>query len=181
MSSRIQLASGAMFDLLNPDPSVITIDVIAHALSRLCRFTGHVSTAHYSVAEHSVRVSWLVPDHDAREGLLHDAAEAFVGDVAAPLKRLLPDYQAIEKRVELAVAERFGLLYPWPLSVKEADIDMLRLEAVTFMRPEGIPDWAPVLARKPVRFEQDWQGQLGWGYVRAFESFIDRAKELGIR
>lgn len=67
------------------------------------------------------------------------------------------------------------------LFVKETDLDMLRLEAVTFMRPEGIADWAPVLARKPVRFEQDWQGQLGWGHVRAFESFIDRAKDLGIR
>lgn len=179
--SRIQLADGQMFDLVNPDPRVITIDVIAHALSRICRFTGHVSVPLYSVAEHSVRVSWLVPDHDAREGLMHDAAEALIGDVAAPLKRLLPDYRRIEERIEKVIAERFGLLYPWPLSVKEADLDMLRLEAVTFMQPEGIPDWAPILAREPVVYEADWLGHLGWGHVRAFETFIDRAKELGIR
>jgi len=180
MSTRIQLADGQMFDLLNPDPATISVHVIAHALSRLCRFTGHVSAQHYSVAEHSVCVSWLVPDRDAREGLMHDAAEAFIGDVAAPLKRLLPDYQAVEKRIEKVIAERFGLLYPWPLSVKEIDLDMLRLEATTFMRPEGIPDWAPVLARKPVSAAAAaWA--LGWRREHAFATFLDRAKELGIR
>jgi hypothetical protein len=49
------------------------------------------------------------------------------------------------------------------------------------MRPEGIADWAPVLARKPVRFEQDWQGHLGWDHEQAFDTFMFRAKELGIR
>lgn len=123
----ILTAGGRYFDLLRPWRGDISIEVIAHALSNLCRFTGHTQWF-YSVAQHSVLVSRIVPPEHAMAGLLHDAAEAFVGDVSSPLKKLLPEYRVIERRIEAAVLDRFGLPTAMPECVKRADITALRTE-----------------------------------------------------
>lgn len=136
----IKLVGGGYFDFEDPYNSDFSIDDIAHALANICRYTGHCNTF-YSVAQHSVLVSWVVPELYAFAGLMHDAAEAFVGDVSKPLKNLLPDYKVIEKRVESAVFARFGLPEKIPQCVKDADLVLLRTEQRDLMGA-GHHDWA---------------------------------------
>jgi hypothetical protein len=122
--------SGLRFWPLDPNPEKILIDDVAHALAHQCRFGGHASKF-YSVAEHSVHVSKLCPPEDALWGLLHDASEAYLVDPPRPLK-LLPEfveYREAERRLQRAVAARFGLPEVQPGSVTEADDTMLWIEA----------------------------------------------------
>jgi len=143
----ILLQSGAYFDLLDPHHSEFTIEDIAHGLSNTCRFAGQCSDF-YSIAEHSWHASFLVPAELALRALMHDAAEAFLGDVTRPLKSLLPEYKAIERNVEAAIMERFGL-GDWNVpEIKQADLLMLHAEQVAMMpnhadrwsTSEGMPD-----------------------------------------
>lgn len=116
----ISLAMGGYIDLLNPDPKDIRIIDIGIGLTNQCRFGGQLSKGFYSVAQHCVIVSRLVPPQFALEALLHDASEAYIGDVQAPLKRILPDYKKIEKGLEDAISSRFGVKFGSP-EVKFAD------------------------------------------------------------
>lgn len=91
-----------------PRADEVDIRDIAHALAMICRFGGHVRS-YYSVAQHSVLVSCHVPQKYAIAALLHDAAEAYVGDMVSPIKRQLPAYKKLEAGVERVVMERFEL------------------------------------------------------------------------
>lgn len=127
VGATILTRSGSYFDFENPESSDIFPTDLAHALSQMCRYTGH-TTHFYSIAQHCVLTSYVVPPEHAFAGLMHDAHEAYVGDMSSPLKQLCPDYRAIEKRVEAAVAARFGLSTPWHPEIKRADLIMLLTE-----------------------------------------------------
>lgn len=132
----ILLQSGNFFNFLTPSLSIITIDDIAHGLANESRYNGQTHDF-YSVAQHSVWVSLLVAPEHAMAGLLHDCAEAVMKDITKPLKRLLPDYCALEKRVEEAILAKFGISLPLHPSIKVADRIMLATEKRDLMPPQS--------------------------------------------
>lgn len=103
--------SGRKFWPTDPRADEVELIDLAHHLSMKCRYGG-AARRFYSVAEHSVIVSQYVPEAFAREALLHDAAEAYVGDMVRPLKGL-PEMRAfgeIEDRIYPVIMERFGVV-----------------------------------------------------------------------
>lgn len=107
--------TGKLFNLRNPDPATVCLEDIAHALSHSSRYNGHLP-GFYSIAQHSVYVmqqmALLAPNAPPKwllAALLHDAAEAYVGDMVAPLKALIPEYGVLEELAHGAVYQHFGL------------------------------------------------------------------------
>lgn len=147
VSPTILTYSGRYFPLTAPIARDIHIVDIAHALANVCRFAGH-TREFYSVAQHSVLVSHLVPPADALAALLHDASEAYVGDVTRPLKPLLDGYAAIEVRIMQAVLRAFGLPTEIPASVKHADLVALATEQRDLM-PKHDDEWAVLAGIEP--------------------------------
>lgn len=145
---RIMLRSGVELDFLDPGSCNFTIEDIAHGLSMLCRYAGQCRDF-YSVAEHCLNVSDAVPEH-AFAALMHDAAEAFVGDITRPLKQMLPQYKAIERSVEEAIFIRYGVPRPMPRAVKQADLAVLAAEQAQLM-PAGTDRWARAAGIRPAR------------------------------
>ncbi|MBY5412785.1 hypothetical protein HFO61_35270 [Rhizobium leguminosarum] len=134
----IMLASGNWFDLLDPWGSAFTIFDIAQGLSNICRYAGQCKKF-YSVAEHSLYV-YETAENYKLEALLHDATEAFLGDITRPLKQLLPQYREIESNVEAAIFARFHLDLNARPEVKQADLRVLAAEQAQVM-PEGTDYW----------------------------------------
>ena len=167
----ILLASGSYFDFEDPERSAFTIEDIAHGLAMTCRFAGQCSR-YYSVAQHSVHVSHLVSRENAFAGLMHDAAEAFVGDMSKPLKDMLPAYRAIEKRVEAAVFDRFRISAPLPVEIKQIDRVMLATEQQQVMNNRD--DWALTNGSAPANLTLP-----NWGPAVAKAMFLERFHELG--
>lgn len=155
-----------------PDIAHAEIDIvdIAWHLSHLCRYTG-ATKYFYSVAEHCVHVSKAVPTRYALDGLLHDAPEYILGDLARPVKALISGYRELEDKIFLQIALKFGLNYPIPYEVKEADNAILANERLALMQEPPKP-W------------QDTGGPLigieikGWDSFTAYENFMKRYKQL---
>lgn len=145
----IETRTGKRVSVQNPQPDQFDIKDIAYALSNTCRFNGH-SAGFYSVAEHSVAVAVRLPANLRLAGLLHDATEAYLGDIPSPIKQFLPDYVALESKFESAIAEKFATaersVVPRCTAeeyklIKEADIDALFTEAHYLIESQG-KDWS---------------------------------------
>lgn len=122
--------SGEIFYIFEPDIEKINIQDIAHALSMICRFNGHVKKF-YSVAQHSVLVSHICSPKYALEGLMHDATESYCGDMIRPLKCFFPDFKKHELIIEQAIWKKFNLIKSKKMydEVKRADDIALVTEA----------------------------------------------------
>lgn len=124
----IDMLSGRKVSFLRPRPEQIDIRDIALGLSRIARFYGQTKGLPYSVSEHAVRVSEILPDDLQLVGLLHDAQEGILGDMHSLLKRIIPQYVAIENKMEAVIARKYGLPWPHPPAVKVADLTLLSTE-----------------------------------------------------
>lgn len=137
MSNFIMIYSRKKFYYENISSDSIDIADIAHALSNICRFGGHVDRF-YSVAQHSVIVSDLVPQEHKLAALLHDASEAYLSDIVSPAKRILDDYKKLETKVTWTINRKFGIDTSHEY-IKLADRQALYAEAMTFFGT--VDDW----------------------------------------
>lgn len=117
--SWIQTFTGRSFYPLDPLADEVAIEDIAHGLAMVCRYGGH-TRKFYSVAEHSIACSYYVEPQFALHALLHDATEAYIGDMVRPLKNdpSMLEFRQIEALVEVAIAERFDI--EWTLEARTA-------------------------------------------------------------
>jgi len=172
----VHTISGFVVNLLNPDPDTISIQDIAHNLARINRFNGATKVP-YSVADHSVWVSKVVPEEHALAGLLHDASEAYLGDIVAPLKPLLRDYCYLEERFDAVIGKTFNVCVggSTPHEVRKADKAAALLEMFAVEHPaykeyqveiqnlDGVLRQQPIVPRSP---------------EQAAENFINRFNEI---
>lgn len=172
-----QTYTGKQFWPLDPRPEDFCIHDIAHALSHICRFGGHCHTF-YSVAQHSCHVSDVLRDKfthtkGAYIGLMHDATEAYLGDMVRPLKEFMPAYKEAEQDLWLAIARCFNLPGCMPPYVKEADNLLLMTERRDLLIGTS-HRWHPSLeAIRPLDYIIN-----PWAPERAKYEFITRYLEL---
>lgn len=161
MSYWITTFSGRTLDYLNPRPEAIHIDDIALHLSRMPRFSG-ATKRFYSVAQHScgveriIRALYGVDSYALRyEALLHDAHEAYMGDVPTPLKRAInniggfgtglphKDFDAVSSRLDCAIRKALRMSEVEPHAVKFADRVALLVEATSRNVRKNVAKWPP--------------------------------------
>jgi len=127
VSSNLRLFSGKEIDIFNLKESDIDITDIAHALSMICRFGGHVKRF-YCVAQHSIWICNNLPEEYKLEGLLHDASEGYLIDIPTPIKRGLLEYIELETKVMKVIFGKFDMEYPMSEKVKLIDNAALQYE-----------------------------------------------------
>lgn len=170
----IQTYTGKGHILSEPQYQELDIEDISHALSNICRFGGHTKEF-YSVAQHSVLVSMHVPKN-ALWGLLHDAAEAYVGDVLSPIKWMMRSrnqytHFQLESDTLCSILGDHKLAMPIPDDVKEADMRILMTECRDLMGGERGGKWS-------IQAEPYVDKIIPWDPKDARWEFLERYKEL---
>lgn len=115
------------FDLVNPSEQMINIEDIATGLSNICRFGGQVKQF-YSVAQHCCLLSMIVPQDIRLEALMDDSTEAYMGDVHAPLKQLLPEYKVLEHNLMTKIAAKYKLDLKAKTTIEPLDSKLCDME-----------------------------------------------------
>lgn len=141
-SEFITTATGKHFYFEDPQPDQIDIADIGYSLSHTNRWGGHCYPA-LSVAQHSVMVADGLLRNGASQmvqlqGLLHDAAEAYLGDVPTPIKSKLPEYMAMELLVTDVIFRKWGIPMPMDPQVHLMDVEMRKWEYRDLMRAKAI-------------------------------------------
>jgi hypothetical protein len=171
-----------LFPLVLTEANVRILD-IAHSLARQCRYGGHVSCENFSIAEHSVLVSSLVPPEDSLWGLLHAGDKAYLPDLPPQIKCALPDYQLASHRLRAVVLRRFGLPPEEPASVREAEQRVAGVEIRSLFKNHEpvrtrVPDQRFCRAFEAVSFEPFVIPIIGLSPVVAERSFLARFRAL---
>jgi len=176
----LQTVSGRWVNPFDPDPSQLDAGDIARALANQCRFGGH-SRVFYSVAQHSMIVAELVEQRggdveDVFAALMHDATEAYLGDMPHPLKHRSPlgaAFKDAEDHLERALHERFGIKPDVP-EIKRADRALLATERRAFSSEDW--HWPELEGVEPVDLELTARSP-----DEAAQAFAERYAELEAR
>lgn len=152
-------------------PFTFDIKDIAHSLALTCRFGGHCNEF-YSVAEHSVRVSQKVGREHALWGLLHDAAEAYVGDIVKPRQPWCPQLKELESVILKSIAREYHLPWPIPGVIEMVDHRMCATEYRDLMNSDTIPSFLQGIEPFAEEIEP-----IIWREAEI--TFLDRFEDLG--
>lgn len=172
----MQTFTGRQFYPMAPAPEDVDVLDIAHALGLICRYGGHVSRF-YSVAEHCVLLSHAVSPENALWALMHDATEAYVGDMVRPLKNHMRAYRAVEDVLMVTIAQRFqlplvlGNVGVIPAEVQSADSRILLDERAAMMPATRYPWSVEQLAPLGVTV-------TGWQPAEAERLYLERFDDL---
>ena len=123
----IRTFTGKYINPMDPDPEMLDIIDIAHALAQEPRFGGHLPRPH-NVASHCINCCAVGTAKNQFDLLMHDAAEAYFKDMPKPIKDQLPEYKRAEKHMQSIIAKKFGFSYPIPADVKDIDERILESE-----------------------------------------------------
>lgn len=170
----IETFTGKQFDLLDTTPEMICIEDIAHSLSGYPRFTMHTRYP-YPVAQHTILGSYLVPKVHALRFLLHDASEAYLGDMSRPLKHFTSigeSYRKVEKPLQRMIYAKFGIYGPDPEIIHDIDTQMLYAEKAALMH--GVKwqhKWSKDEKAANVKIEE-------WTFRKTKKLFMARFNEL---
>jgi uncharacterized protein len=176
----LQTVSGRWVNPFDPDPEQLDAGDIARALANQCRFGGHCRVF-YSVAQHSVLVSELVEQgggdaEDVFAALMHDATEAYLGDMPHPLKHRSPlgaAFKAAEDQLEMALREHFGIKPDVP-EIKRVDRALLATERRAFSAEDW--HWPELEGVEPLDIALE-----AWPPDEAARAFAERYAELDAR
>ncbi len=160
---RFRTFSGKMINILDPTPDDICLEDIAHGLALQTRFNGQCSDF-YSVAQHSVLLSYQVEPGHMMDALMHDAPEAYIGDCVTMLKKQLPLFKALEDVYWKAISEKFGCSPELPEEVERKDKIIYGDERQRLFRVETNPKLG--IEIQP------------WGWKTAKQRFLNRYEEL---
>lgn len=169
----ITTATGRRFHFMDPKPEDIGISDIAYSLANTNRWGSH-ARPQLSVAQHSIMVSEALMRCGANQmvqlqGLFHDAAEAYLGDVPTPIKARIPEYQAMELICTGAIFDAFGIALPLDPQVHLQDVEMRRWEYRDLMHGDGVE---PPLGNHPTL--------KVWTPLQAEEAFLGRYYDLSL-
>ncbi len=157
-ATSIHLITGRYFDLIDPDPEDFKAWDIAWSLHSTNRYNGHTTTpwdvlSHtglcylLAMMENNAKISW----HNKLGILLHDAAEAYCGDMVRPLKQVMPEFERVETNIMNALLTRLGVEFGdinWDF-VKEYDNQALRVEVAKLQKRTGPSRYTPVVKNEP--------------------------------
>lgn len=191
MNTVIQTYSGSGMDILNPRPRDFRILDIAMSLGKIARFNGHTQQ-HASVAQHSILVSFLLEGTGFEmEGLMHDAAEAITGDISTPMKMAIKEMvyratgeenidpiKAITVPIDIAIATQFGLCYPRPQAVKDADMEAMTLERRQMLLPASGVAWSTDVKARDYNLQWMEPQAAGEAFMQRYNSILWRKKEM---
>lgn len=175
----IRMRSGARFYHYDARPGDLSIQDIAAALAKQCRFSGH-SRFHYSVAQHSIYVSRMLPKPLKLVGLMHDCIEAVLVDFPRPVKQagiLGQLYRALEEDLWATLAPSLGLPDEIPEHVHYADAVMCATELGQLMHgystawPARPSEFGPIVPRRDLVIQE-------WTPRRAEREFLARYNAL---
>lgn len=164
---QFRTAMGHLIQVNDPDPRTIDPRDIALALSWEIRYQNHVQRR-YCVAEHCCHIHDLVSPELRLQALLHDATEAYLKDMAKPVKVILPSYEALEDALWLHLARRFGLPPVMHPSIKRLDKAIRAVERRAVHDKKNADPIDPLVAGVEIQ---------GWSQARARDEFMRRFQD----